>query len=77
MAIEEVGKYLQELRSIEQGYEGDNISNFFRNHWVQHGEELYFILKSIELAGIRIVRDSRLIEGLSDEQKINLYLETY
>ena len=77
MAIEGVGKYLQELRSIEQGYEGNNISNFFRSHWAQLGEELYFILKSIELAGIRIVRDSHLLESLSDEQKINFYLETY
>lgn len=76
-AIEEVETYLQEMRSIEQGYQGDNISRFFRSHWDQHGEDLYFILKSIDLAGIRIVRDSRLLEDLSDEQKIGLYLETY
>jgi hypothetical protein len=58
MPIEEVEWYLQEMNSIKQGYEGDNITSFFRNHWTQHEEELYFILKSIELAGIRIVRDS-------------------
>ncbi|MFP6637419.1 MAG: hypothetical protein VB778_02195 [Nitrospinaceae bacterium] len=58
MPIEEVEWYLQEMNSIKQGYEGDNITVFFRNQWTQHEEELYFILKSIELAGIRIVRDS-------------------
>ena len=74
-AVEEVKILLQEMRSIEKEYKGDNISNYFLNHWV--GEDLYFILQSIDLAGTRIVRDSRLLEGLSDEQKIGLYLETY
>lgn len=72
-AIEEVKLLLQEMRSIEKEYKGDNISTYFLNHWA----DLYFILQSIDLAGIRIVRDSRLLEGLSDEQKIDLYLESY
>ena len=76
-AIDETKKYLREMRNIEQDYKGDNISDFFRNHWAQHGEDFYFIVKSIDLAGIRIVRDSRLLDSLSDEQKIGLYLEGY
>ena len=77
MAIQEVEKFLQEMRSLEQNYKGDNIFKFFREHWEQYGEDFYFILKSIDLAGIRVVRDSSLLEQLSDEQKIEIYLETY
>jgi hypothetical protein len=76
-AIEEVKTFLQEMRSIERDYKGDNISKMFRDYWAQYGEDLYFIIKSIDLAGIRIVRDSRLLENLSDEQKISFYLEAY
>ena len=76
-AIEEVKFFLQEMRDIEKDYKGDNISSFFHNHWAQHGEDFHFILKSIDLAGIRIVRDCRLLEQLDDEQKIDIYLETY
>ena len=77
MAIQEVENFLQEMRSLEQDYKGDNISKFFREHWAQYGEDFHFILKSIDLAGIRVVRDISLLEQLSDEQKIELYLETY
>ena len=77
MAIQEVESFLQEMRSFEQDYKGDNISKFFREHWAQYGEDFYFILKSIDLAGIRVVKDSSLIEHLTDEQKIEIYLETY
>jgi len=77
MAIQEVESFLQEMRSIEKDYKGDNISKFFREHWAQYGEDFYFILKSIDLAGIRVVKDSSLIEHLTDEQKIEIYLETY
>ena len=77
MAIQEVENFLQEMRSLEQDYKGDNISKFFREHWAQYGEDFYFILKSVDLAGIRVVRDSSLLEQLSDEQKIEIYLETY
>jgi hypothetical protein len=76
-AIQEVENFLQEMRNLEQDYKGDNISNFFREHWTQYGEDFYFILKSIDLAGIRVVRDSSLLEQLSDEQKIKIYLEAY
>ena len=77
MAIQEVKKFLEEMRRLEQEYKGDNISNCFQEHWAQYGEDFYFILKSIDLAGIRVVRDSSLLEQLSDEQKIHIYLETY
>jgi hypothetical protein len=77
MAIQEVKNFLQEMRCLEQDYKGDNISKFFRLHWAQYGEDFYFILKSIDLAGIRVVKDSSLLEELSDEQKIRIYLETY
>jgi hypothetical protein len=76
-AIEEVKNYLLEMRNIEHDFKGKSITDFFLSHWHQQGEDFYFILKSIDLAGIRIVRDSRLIESLSDEQKIGLYLESY
>jgi hypothetical protein len=76
-SILEVKLLLQEMRRITQEYKGNNLSSFFLSHWAHHGEDFYFILHSIELAGIRIVRDSRLLEKLSDEQKIDLYLETY
>jgi hypothetical protein len=77
MAMQEVENFLQEMRSLEQDYKGDNISKFLQKHWAQYGEDFYFILKSIDLAGIRVVRDSSLLEQLSDEQKIEIYLETY
>jgi hypothetical protein len=76
-AIQEVENFLQEMRSLEQGYKGDNISKFFREHWAKYGEDFYFILKSIDLAGIRVVKDSSLIEHLTDEQKTEIYLESY
>lgn len=76
-ATQETKSFLQEMRNIEQNYKGDNISNFFLNHWARYGENFYFILKSIDLAGIRVVRDSHLLEHLTDEQKIGIYLETY
>ncbi len=74
---QEVKNFLHEMRGLEAEYKGDNISKFFRNHWAQYGEDFYFILKSIDLAGIRVVRDSRLLENLTDEQKIDIYLESY
>jgi hypothetical protein len=77
MAIQEVGKFLQEMRNLEQDYKGDNIYKFFREHWAQYGEDFYFIVKSIDLAGIRVVRDIILLEQLSDEQKIEIYLEVH
>ncbi len=77
MALQEVESFLKEMRVSGQDYKGDNISKFFRNHWAQYGEDFYFIIKSIDLAGIRVVRDSSLIEHLTDEQKIRIYLETY
>ncbi len=76
-AIEEVKSFLLEMRELEENYTGDNISSFFQNHWIQYGEDFYFILKSIDLAGIRIVRDSHILDSLTDEQKIVLYFETY
>lgn len=77
MAIQEVENFLQEMRNLEQDYKGNNITKFFLEHWDQYGEDFYFILKSIDLAGIRVVRDSSLLEQLSDEQKIEIYLEAY
>jgi hypothetical protein len=35
------------------------------------------MLKSIDLAGIRVVRDSSLLESLTDEDKISIFLERY
>ncbi len=76
-AIQETKSFLQEMRNIEQNYKGDNISKFFLNHWARYGENFYFILKSIDLAGIRVTRDSHLLKHLTDEQKIDIYLESY
>ncbi len=76
-ALLEVKKYLQEMRAIEQDLCGENVSRFFLNHWANQGEDFYFILKSIDLAGIRVVRDSSLLESLSDEEKISIFLESY
>jgi hypothetical protein len=77
LALQEVKNFLHEMRGLEEEYKGDNISKFFLNHWAQYGEDFYFILKSIDLAGIRVVRDSRLLANLTDEQKIEIYLESY
>ena len=76
-AIKEVENFLIEMRDVEQNYKGNNVYNFFLDHWSQYEEDFYFILKSIDSAGIRVVRDSRQIENLSDEQKTILYLEKY
>ena len=76
-AFLEVKNYLQEMRAIEQNFPGEKLSKIFLNHWSDKGEDFYFILKSIDLAGIRVVRDSSLLGSLSDEDKINLFLENY
>jgi hypothetical protein len=77
MAIQQVENFLQEMRNLEQDYKGDNIYKFFREHWSQYGEDFYFIIKSIDLAGIRVVRNISLLEQLSDDQKIKIYLEVH
>ena len=76
-AITEVKRFLHEMRQIEREYKGNNIALFFRKHWEPQGEDFYFILKSIDLAGVRVVRDSHLLTSLTDEQKIDIYLEAY
>jgi len=76
-ALLEVKNYMQEMRNIEQGFTGENLSNFFISHWPEKPEDFYFMLKSIDLAGIRVVRDSSLLESLTDEDKISIFLESY
>ena len=76
-ALLEVKNYMQEMRNIEQDFTGKNLSNFFLSHWPGKTEDFYFILKSIDLAGIRVVRDSSLLESLTDEDKISIFLESY
>ena len=76
-ALLEVKKYMQEMRAIELKFSGKNLSKIFLNHWPDKSDDFYFILKSIDLAGIRVVRDSSLLESLSDEEKINIFLEKY
>ena len=65
------------MRTIEQDFTGKNLSIFFLSHWPGKTEDFYFILKSIDLAGIRVVRDSSLLESLTDEDKICIFLESY
>ena len=65
------------MRTIEKKFSGENLSKIFLAHWPDKNEDFYFILKSIDLAGIRVVRDSSLLESLSDEEKINIFLENY
>jgi hypothetical protein len=76
-AILEVKFFLKEMRDIEHNVKGENIYKFLRKHWSQYSKDFYFILKSIDLTGIRIVRDSSLLEKLSDEEKINIFLESF
>ncbi len=76
-ALLEVKNYMQEMRNIEQDFTGENLSNFFLSHWPEKPEDFYFMLKSIDLAGIRVVRDSSLLESLTDEEKICIFLESY
>ena len=76
-ALLEVKNYMQEMRKIEQDFEGENLSKIFLSHWSEKTEDFYFILKSIDLAGIRVVRDSSLLESLTDEDKISIFLESY
>jgi hypothetical protein len=52
-----------------QGLIIDNLSKLFLNHWPEKPEYFYFMLKSIDLAGIRVVRDSGLLDNLTDEEK--------
>ena len=76
-AILEVKKFIHEMRNIENDFTGENLSNFFLSHWPEKTEDFYFILKSIDLAGIRVVRDSSLLESLTDEDNISIFLESY
>jgi hypothetical protein len=77
MTIQEVKNFLQEMQNLEQDYKGVNIYNFFQKHWAQYVEDFYFIVKSIDLVGIWVVRDISLLEQLSDDQKIEIYLEVH
>ena len=74
-ALLEVKNYLQEMRNIEQCFTGENLSKIFLSHWSEKPEDFYFMLKSIDLAGIRVVRDSSLLDNLTDEEKISIFLE--
>jgi hypothetical protein len=76
-ALLEVKNYLQEMRKIEKGFTGKNLSKYFLSHWPEKPEDFYFMLKSIDLAGIRVVRDSSLLDKLTDEERINVFLESY
>ena len=76
-ALLEVKNYLKEMRTIEKKFSGEKLSKIFINHWPDKNEDFYFILKCIDLAGIRVVRDSSLLEYLSDEEKIKIFLEKY
>jgi len=76
-ALLEVKNYLQEMRNIEQCFTGENLSIIFLSHWSEKPEDFYFMLKSIDLAGIRVVRDSSLLDNLTDEEKISIFLENY
>jgi hypothetical protein len=77
MIIQEVEKFLQEMQNLEQDYKGDNIYKFFRKHLSQYGKYFYFNVNNIDLAGIRVVRNSSLLEYLSDNQKIEIYLKVH
>ena len=74
-ALLEVKNYLQEMKNIEQGFTGENLSKYFLSHWSEKPQDFYFMLKSIDLAGIRVVRDSSLLDNLTDEEKISIFLE--
>ena len=76
-ALLEVKNYMQEMRNIEQGFTGENLSNFFISHWPEKPEDFYFMLKSIDLAGIRVVLDISLLDNLIDEEKTSIFLESY
>ena len=76
-ALLEVKNYLREMRNIEQGFTGENLSKTFLRHWPKKPENFYFMLKSIDFAGIRVVRDSGLLDNLTDEEKISIFLENY
>ena len=76
-ALLELKNYLQEMRNIEQGFTGENLSKYFLSHWSEKPEDFYFMLKSIDLAGISLVRDSSLLDSLIDEEKISIFLESY
>jgi hypothetical protein len=66
------------MRNIEQVFIGENLSKKnFLSHWPEKPEEFYFMLKSIDLAGIRLVRDISLLDNLIDEEKISIFLESY
>ena len=76
-ALLEVKNYLKEMRNIEQGFTGVNLSKIFLSHWPEKPEDFYFMLKSIDLAGIRVVRDTSLLDNLIDEEKISIFLKSY
>jgi hypothetical protein len=76
-ALLEVKNYLREMRNIEQGFTGENLSKTFLRHWLEKPEDFYFMLKSIYFAGIRVVPDSGLLDNLTDEEKISIFLENY
>jgi hypothetical protein len=75
-ALVEVKNYLQEMRNIQHA-SLEKICQNFLNHWPDKSEGFYFMLKSISLARIRVVCDSSLLDNLTDEEKNNIFHESY
>ena len=77
-AIREVKELLKEHRRIEKEYEGDDVHGHLKNYWDRCGENLYFIITSIDQAGNGSTPKTHWqLYDFSDTQKISIFLETY
>lgn len=77
-AIREVKELLKEHRRVEKEYEGDDMIGYLKDYWGQRGENFYFIITHIDKAGNGSTpKDYWTLYDLSDEQKIDIFLESY
>lgn len=78
-AVQEVKDILEKNRILQRDYEGDKLTEYLENYWKQNGgENLFFIITSINQAGNGSTpKVYWQLYDFSDDQKIDVFLETY
>jgi hypothetical protein len=78
-AVQEIKDLLETNLVVQRDYEGDKLSDYIQEYWTEkEGEDLFFVLNSINHAGNGST-PSRYWQmyDLTDDQKIDIFLETY
>ncbi len=78
-AVQEVKDILEKNRILHRDYEGDKLTEYLENYWKENGaENIFFIINCIKQAGNGCTEKVYWqLYDLSDEQKIEIFLESY